>query len=746
MTTPELYQDPEEGSLDNDVFDTDDSSSAPTTASLEALQSVEQRELMDLIDRLRRAGLSSMLQLPQIVVCGDQSSGKSSVLEAITEIPFPKKESLCTRFATEISMRRDACSSISCKINPDDGREEGDKDKLRSFTKSIKDFHELPSLIDEATELMGLGPQRAFSRDVLKIDICGPDRPQLTLVDLPGLIHSSNKMQSDEDVELIKSLVEEYISEKRTIILAIVSAKNDYANQIILKTCRKYDPEGARTLGVITKPDFLRPDSENEQQWLDLAKNRDIYFRLGWHILKNRADGNHDFSFAQRDTEERAFFDSGNYKDLPKSMKGIATFRKSLSKLLFDHMKKELPDLKEELEMITARNCEELATLGKSRETLSDQRIYLAEISSSACDLLRQGVEGNYDSAFFGSIDPEEAVVGGQNAYRLRAVIQHLNIEFADLLRRNGRKYEFEKEAKEEAALEEGDVVNPAKSTRKRVNKPTKMTRQQAIQWVVQIMERSRGRELPGTFNPLLIGHLFQEQSENWERLARTHINAVSNTCDNFVLHVLDHIATPDVKARLENKTVLPKLKSAHDAALNELRLIGEDKKKHAITYNHYFTDTFQKIQQERYSSQIMKLTQQATVSVQKKTWLAGPGFEDKTYIDPEALQQGLKRTIEQDMTKFSAEQALDAHEAYYKDELKYFIGVVTKQAVERHLLSPLADILSPTVMARYSDTEIQSIAAEPVEAMQMRAHLEGKKKMFEDGQDAFCAAMGHII
>lgn len=152
---------------------------------------------MDLIDRLRRAGLSSMLQLPPIVVCGDQSSGNSSVLEAITGIPFPKTENLCTRSAVlliiiieleayvysrvamETSMRRDTCSSISCKINPDDGREEEDKDKLRSFTKSIKKIQELRSLIDEATELMGLGPQREFSRDVLKIDICGPDRPQL---------------------------------------------------------------------------------------------------------------------------------------------------------------------------------------------------------------------------------------------------------------------------------------------------------------------------------------------------------------------------------------------------------------------------------------------------------------------------------------------------------------------------------------------------------------------------------------
>jgi hypothetical protein len=75
---------------------------AVTTSSLKALESADQRKFIDIVDKLRRNGLSGILELPQLVVCGDQSSGKSSVLEAITEIPFPRKENLCTRFATEV--------------------------------------------------------------------------------------------------------------------------------------------------------------------------------------------------------------------------------------------------------------------------------------------------------------------------------------------------------------------------------------------------------------------------------------------------------------------------------------------------------------------------------------------------------------------------------------------------------------------------------------------------------------------
>lgn len=95
-------------------------------------------------------------------------------------------------------------------------------------------------------------------------------------------------MQTREDVELIRGLVDDYISEKRTIIMAVVSARNDYANQIILKKCRDVDPKGHRTLGIITKPDFLEAGTENENSWIELAENKDIFFELGWHMLKNR--------------------------------------------------------------------------------------------------------------------------------------------------------------------------------------------------------------------------------------------------------------------------------------------------------------------------------------------------------------------------------------------------------------------------------------------------------------------------
>lgn len=263
-----------------------------TNESLESLQSEDARKVMDTVDRLRKAGLGSIVQLPQIVTVGDQSSGKSSTLEAITGIPFPRKENLCTRFATQIVMRRAKTESVAVAIMPDKLRPSHEQEKLKTMDLKLDDFSKLGDLMDTAMVAMGLDQPdqstvQAFSRDVLNIEISGPTRPQLTLVDLPGLIHSETKQQSREDVKLITELVEEYINEKRTIVLAVVSAKNDYANQIVLKKAR--DLEAAdRTLGIVTKTDFLEAGSENERTWIELAQNKDVMFGLGWHMLRNR--------------------------------------------------------------------------------------------------------------------------------------------------------------------------------------------------------------------------------------------------------------------------------------------------------------------------------------------------------------------------------------------------------------------------------------------------------------------------
>ena len=102
-------------------------------------QSNDTRTILNVVDNLRSQGISRYIDLPEIVVCGEQSSGKSSVLEAISGVMFPSKDNLCTRFATELILRRGLVAPIRIRIvpGPEENRSAADNEKLLNFSVSV---------------------------------------------------------------------------------------------------------------------------------------------------------------------------------------------------------------------------------------------------------------------------------------------------------------------------------------------------------------------------------------------------------------------------------------------------------------------------------------------------------------------------------------------------------------------------------------------------------------------------------
>lgn len=255
------------------------------TTSLKDLQSDEQRNVLNIVDQLRKCDLESMLFLPQLVVCNDQSVGKSSVLEMLTEIPFSRNDNLCTRFATEIILRRATSDAITIKVISDHERSNEERNFIEAFKKFISNFEKLSDLMNKATSLMRINNKstfkfKAFVKDVLSIEIEDSFRFQLTLVNLFKLVQTQTKEVTEENVQLVTEIIDQYIFQPRTICLAVISATNDYANQDILKKVRKMNSKEDRTLDIITKFDRLSADSESEKAFLELARNEDIFFKL----------------------------------------------------------------------------------------------------------------------------------------------------------------------------------------------------------------------------------------------------------------------------------------------------------------------------------------------------------------------------------------------------------------------------------------------------------------------------------
>ena len=365
------------------------------------LQSKDHGDLLNIVDDLRSQCISHYVDLPQVIVCGDQSSGKSSVLEAVSSIRFPQKENLCTRFATEVILRRGPKKSFKVSIVPGAERTGQERAKLLDFQRTDVDLNEFEKLIQEARNAMGVDlDTRAFSTDILRLEISGPSQPHLTLVDLPGLFQAGNKIQSDDDARAVTSLVLSYMRNTRSIILAVVSAKNDFANQIVTKYAREIDPDGLRTLGIITKPDTLHEGSESEQAFVELAENKDVRFRLGWHVVRNRDYDTRHYSMEERDEAERDFFSKSLWARLPRRHIGIASLKLRLSTLLRDQILSKLPSLIMDVE-VGINDCKEtISRLGAPRSTLQEQRMYLLHISQDFASLAKSATDGVYNNLF----------------------------------------------------------------------------------------------------------------------------------------------------------------------------------------------------------------------------------------------------------------------------------------------------------------------------------------------------------
>ncbi|MBE3044556.1 dynamin family protein, partial [Candidatus Bathyarchaeota archaeon] len=124
----------------------------------------------------------------------------------------------------------------------------------------------------------------------------------------PGIFRAGNSEQVAEDADLVRNLVLSYMKRQRTIILAVVSAKSDFALQEVIELARDLDPKGLRTLGLITKPDTLDMGSDSESAYLKLAQNKDVDFRLGWHVLRNRDFSTKTATLEERNRAEMQFF------------------------------------------------------------------------------------------------------------------------------------------------------------------------------------------------------------------------------------------------------------------------------------------------------------------------------------------------------------------------------------------------------------------------------------------------------
>eukprot|EP00656_Telonema_subtile_P019445 TRINITY_DN2068_c0_g1_i4.p2 TRINITY_DN2068_c0_g1~~TRINITY_DN2068_c0_g1_i4.p2 ORF type:complete len:254 (-),score=76.85 TRINITY_DN2068_c0_g1_i4:3-764(-) len=214
-------------------------------------------------------GGGSFIDLPQIAVVGAQSSGKSSVLENIVGRDFlPRGSDIVTRRPLVLQL-------INC---PNQTEEYGEF--LHKPGHKFHDFNDIRKEIEADTDRI-TGGDKGISPQPINLKIMSPHVLNLTLVDLPGVTKVAVGNQPKDIEEQIKKMVLTYIERPSCIILAITPANTDIANSDALKFASSVDPQGMRTLGVITKLDLMDQGTDA----VDVLMGRVVPLRLGYLSL-----------------------------------------------------------------------------------------------------------------------------------------------------------------------------------------------------------------------------------------------------------------------------------------------------------------------------------------------------------------------------------------------------------------------------------------------------------------------------
>ncbi|KAH9169462.1 dynamin protein dnm1 [Lactarius sanguifluus] len=307
-------------------------------------------DLIKLVNKLQDtfSHLGGELDMPQLAVVGSQSAGKSSVLENIVGRDFlPRGQGIVTRRPLVLQL-----------IHTPGDDEWG---QFLHLDKRFVDFAEIRREIEQETFRVA-GQNKGVSKLPIHLRIHSPNVLDLTLVDLPGLTKIPVGDQPSDIERQIRTLVLEYISKPNCVILAVSSANVDLANSESLKLARSVDPQGRRTVGILTKLDLMDAGTHA----LDVLTGRVYPLKLGFIGVVNRSqqDINVDKSMTDALESETDFFKSHpQYRNIAHK-NGTKFLEKTLNQVLMNHIRDKLPDMKARLNTLMGQAQQELNSFG----------------------------------------------------------------------------------------------------------------------------------------------------------------------------------------------------------------------------------------------------------------------------------------------------------------------------------------------------------------------------------------------
>ncbi|KAG8921360.1 hypothetical protein FRC02_000285 [Tulasnella sp. 418] len=356
----------------------------------------QSRDMMLLDRKLRTLGAATVLNMPSIAVIGKQSVGKSSLVEALSGIKVPRDRDTTTRCPIEVRMTTSS-DPWSCQLS------------IRSALQLLQGVTELPfgnrlsaaddvELMLRRAQLAILNPElpiekvldltweqirgevsslgtsenkHTFSSSVICVDVAGPTLMNLTFVDLPGIINTT-------DTKLVKGvedLVISHIKQPNTLILLVMAMNDEVTNQKADGLAKRVDPDGKRTIGVLTKPDMISATGEFKtcQYWLDVLEGRKLPLTHGYYVTRQPNEKELHESIGNEDARrlEMSFFETSFLNSSPEMETRCGTHKlaEAMSQLLVEMMRSNLPNLEKTVKDGIAQCRNDLAALPAAPST-----------------------------------------------------------------------------------------------------------------------------------------------------------------------------------------------------------------------------------------------------------------------------------------------------------------------------------------------------------------------------------------
>ncbi|CAA0812173.1 Dynamin-related protein 4C [Striga hermonthica] len=348
----------------------DNHTAAPYNAPIVSSYNDRIRPLLDTIDRLRHLNVvQEGIKLPTIVVVGDQSSGKSSVLESLAGISLPRGQGICTRVPLIMRLRNHP------NPNPELSLEISKDRKVPTDEVNVADDIRL------ATEEIA-GEGKGISNTPLTLVVKKSGVPDLTMVDLPGITRVPVPGQPDDIYEQISRIIMEYITPDESIILNVISAGVDFTTCESIRMSRQVDRTGQRTLAVVTKVD------KDPEGLLEKVTSDDVAVGLGYVCVRNRIG---DETYEEAREEEAWLFKTHHLLSrISPSMVGIPVLAQRLVQIQASLILKCLPDIASKVSDKLSSNMDELSQLPRTMTSVAEAMTAFVQILGNSRESLKK--------------------------------------------------------------------------------------------------------------------------------------------------------------------------------------------------------------------------------------------------------------------------------------------------------------------------------------------------------------------